>query len=98
MIITTLVVFFSFGLVGAVFAETNVTSLEGRDGVSFDAQLSPSELSAQNAAMNYEYDQGTLVRGGTEADWEYRLDTSPSAPRSAVADKDKMNKPVCSNC
>jgi len=99
LIVSALVVFFSFGLVGSVFAENSETSLVGSDVFSFDAQLTPSELSAQNAAMSHEYDQDRLVRGGTEAgNWEHRFDTSTSAPNNAVADKDHMKKPACSNC
>ena len=98
LIISLLVVFFSLGLVGVVFAEHTATSLDGRDEFSSDTQLTPSELSAQKAAMSYDYDQGSLVRGGTEADWEYGSDTSKSAPSNAVADKAKMKDAVCSNC
>ncbi len=98
LIISLLVVFFSFGLVGAVFAETTDPSIVGIDVFSFDAQLTPSELSAQKAAMNYEYDQNSLVRGGTEAgNWEYRFDSSTKS-NDAVADKDQSKDAICSNC
>lgn len=99
LIISALVVFFSFGLVGAAFAENTDPSVLGADEFSFDAQPSTSELSAQNAAMNYQYDQDRLVRSGTEAGtWEHSYDDSTSASSNAIVDKDTMNKPVCSNC
>ena len=98
LIVSLLVVFFTFGLAGAVFAENSDTSVVGKDIFSFDAQLTPSELKAQQAAMNYEYDQERLVQGGTEAgNWEYRFDSSRESGES-VADKNKMNDAICSNC
>ena len=98
LVISLLVVFFSFGLVGTVFAENSDTSVVGRDVFSFDAQPTPSKLAAQKAAMNYEYDQDRLVRIGTEAgDWEHRFDSSTKS-NDAVADKDKMKDALCSNC
>ena len=98
LIISLLVVFFSFGLVGTVFAENSDTSILGTDEFSFDAQLTTSELSAQQAAKNYQYDQGSLARGGTEAgNWEYSFDSSTNSD-TAVADKAKTKDAVCSNC
>ena len=67
-----LVVFFTFGIVGAVFAENSDSSLLGSNVFSFDEQPTPSELLAQAAAVNHGYDQDRLVRGGTVAgNWEY---------------------------
>lgn len=98
LIVSLLVVFFCFGLVGTVFAENSDTSIVGRDVYSFDAQPTPAELAAQKAAMDHEYDRDRLVRSGTEAgNWEYRFDASTRSSET-VADKDKMKDAVCSNC
>jgi hypothetical protein len=50
------------------------------------------------AAMNHEYGQDRLVRGGTVAGrWEYRFDSSTNSG-TTVADKAKMKDAVCSSC
>jgi len=93
LIISLLVVFFSFGLVGAVFAENNDTSILGRDEFSFDAQLTSSEQATQQAALNYNYNQDRLAQVGTEAgNSQYRFDSSTLSAQTAAMDHEYNQK------